>query len=162
MGAAAYADPGVRMSVNIGNRIVSCDAHVRYDRKHLAKVLREGSEISVNWEISVGAIRAYWLNRAVATVIVKRQVVPDLVSQSWQLIDMTSGISQRVFNLKQAIQFLTQLEHFPVIDRSLLEGGQSYRMDIEINETEGDAQRGWMTTWFGSSSVETSAEFALP
>ncbi len=162
MGAVAYAESGVRMSVNIGNRIVSCDAHVNYNQKHLTKVLREGSEISVNWEINVSAIRAYWLNRTVATVTVKRRVVPDLVSQSWQLIDMTGGISQRVFNLKRAVQFLTRLEQFPVIDRSLLEGGHRYRMDIEITETEGDAQRGWMAAWFGSSSVDTFAEFALP
>jgi len=162
MGGAAYADSGVRMSVNIGNRIVSCDAHVSYDREHLAKVLREGTEISVNWEINVSAIRKYWLNRTVATVIVKRRVVPDLVSQSWQLMDMTSGISQRVFNLKRAVKFLTQMEKFPVIDRSLLQGGHRYRMEIKINETEGDAQHSWMMAWFGSSSVKTSAGFVLP
>ncbi len=162
MGGAAYADSGVRISVNIGNRIVSCDAHVSYDRSHLAKVLREGTEISVNWKINVSAIRRYWLNRTVATVIVRRRVVPDLVSQSWQLMDMTSGISQRVFNLKRAVKFLTQLKKFPVIDRSLLQGGHRYRMEIKINETEGDAQHSWMMAWFGSSSVKTSAEFALP
>jgi len=162
MGAVAYADTDARMSVNIGNRIVSCDAHALYNRKHLVKVLREGSEISVKWEINVAAVRRYWLNRAVATVIVKRRVVPDLVSQSWQLIDMTSGISRRVFTLEQVVHFLTRLEHFPVIDRSLLEGGRRYRMDIEIDETEGNAQRGWMATWFGSSSIKTSAEFTLP
>lgn len=162
MGAVAYADSGVRMSVNISSRIVSCNAQVRYDRKYLSKALREGTEITVNWEIDVDAVRKYWLNRTVATVTVKRRVVPDLVSQSWQLIDMTSGISQRVFNLKRAVQFLTRLKKFPVIDRSLLENGHRYRMNIKINETEGDAQHGWMTTWFGSSSVEISAEFALP
>jgi len=162
MGAVAYADSDARMTVGIGSKVVSCDTHIRYDQKHIAKVLREGTEISVSWEINVKYIRKYWLNRAVATVTVKRRVVPDLVSRSWQLIDVTSDISQRVFNLKQAVQFLTHLEHFPVIDRSLLEGGHRYRMDIEVNEREGDAKRSWISTWFGSSSVETSAEFTLP
>jgi len=162
MSAAAYADSDARMTVGIGSKIVSCDAHVRDDQKHIAKVLREGTEISVSWEINVEAMRKYWLNRTVATVIVKRRVVPDLVSRSWQLIDVTSGISQRVFNLKPAVQFLTRLEHFPVIDRSLLEGGHRYRMDIKVNEREGDAKRSWISAWLGSSNVEISAEFVLP
>ncbi len=159
----AYADSGVRMAVHVGNRVVSCTVQVRrHDRAHLAKALREGTEMSINWQIDVRAVRKYWLNRAVATVIVKRRVVPDLVSQSWQLIDSTSGISQRIFNLKRAVQFLTRLEKFPVIDRSLLKAGHRYRMGIKINETEADMHRGWMATWFGSSSLETSAVFALP
>jgi len=162
MGAVAYADSHARMTVGIGAKIVSCDAHVHYDQKRIAKALREGTEISVNWEINVGAIRKYWLNRTVATVTVKRRVVPDLVSRSWQLIDVTSGIAQRVFTLKQAVQFLTHLEQFPVIDRSLLEGGQHYRMDIKVNEREGDAKRSWISAWLGSSNVEASAEFILP
>ncbi len=162
VGAVAYAESDAHMTVDIGSKIVSCDVHLRYDQKHIAKVLREGTEISVSWEISVGAIRKYWLNRTVATVIVKRRVVPDLVSRSWQLIDVTSGISQRVFNLKQAVQFLTRLEHFPVIDRSLLEGGHHYRMDIKVYEKEGDAKRSWISAWLSSSNVEISAEFVLP
>lgn len=162
MGAVAYADSDARMTVSIGSKIVSCDAQVRYDQKHIAKVLRDGTEISISWEINVGAIRNYWLNRTVATVTVKRRVVPDLVSRSWQLIDVTGGITQRVFNLKQAMRFLTRLEHFPVIDRSLLEGGHRYRMNIKVNEREGDAKRSWISAWLGSSNVETSAEFALP
>jgi len=162
MGAVAYAESDARMTVDIGSKIVSCDVHLRYDQKHIARVLREGTEISVNWEISVGYIRKYWLNRTVATVIVKRRVVPDLVSRSWQLIDVTSGISQRVFSLEQAVQFLTHLEHFPVIDRSLLEGGHRYRMDIEVSEREGDAKRSWISAWFAFSNIETSAEFTLP
>ena len=161
-GGVAYADSGVRMSVNIGNKIVSCDVYISYGRDHLVKALREGTEISVNWEINIDAIRRYWLNRKVAALIVKRRVIPDLVSRSWQLVDMTSGISQRVFDLKRAVQFLTRLDKFPVIDRSLLKSGDRYRMDIKIDETVGDAQRGWMMTWFGSSSARTSAEFVLP
>jgi len=162
IGPVAYADSNIHMTVNIGSKIVSCDAQAPYDQKHLGKVLREGAEINAGWEINVGAHRKYWFNRTVATVDIKRRVVPDLVSRSWLLIDMTSGISQRVFNMGRAIQFLTRLEHFPVIDRSLLEGGHRYRMNIKINEIEGDEKRGWISTWLSSSSVETSAEFVLP
>lgn len=162
MGFVAYADSDVQMTVNVGNKIVSCDVQVHYDQKRLAKILREGTEINVNWNINVGARRKYWVSRKVAAVDVKRRVAPDLVSQSWLLIDMTSGISQRVFNMARAIQFLTRLEHFPVIDRSLLEDGHRYRMNIKIIEIEGNEKRGWISTWLGSSRVETSAEFALP
>lgn len=162
MGGLAYANPGIRMAVDIGSKVVSCNAHVDYDQKHLAKVLREGTGISVSWEIDVDAIRKYWLNRAVATVTVKRRVAPDLVSQSWELIDITSGISQRVFNLAQAVRFLTRLKHFPVIDRSLLGSNRRYRMTVKVNEIEGDVHRSRIAIWLGSSRVETSAGFALP
>ena len=162
MGALAHADSTLLMKVDIGNKIVSCDASVQQNREHIAKVLREGTELSVSWKINVSAIRKYWLNRTVATVVVKRRVVPDLVSRSWQLIDMTSGISQRTFSLKRAMQFLTHLDYFPVIDRSLLTPTRRYRMSININETEGDTKRSWVSTWLGFSSMKTSAEFTLP
>jgi hypothetical protein len=162
VGTVAYADSNTRITVGVGSKVVSCDVYVRDNQKHIAKVLREGTEISVSWEINVETIRKYWLNHTVATVTVKRRVVPDLVSRSWQLIDVTSGISQRVFALQQAVRFLTRLEHFPVIDRSLLEGGHRYRMGVEVSEKEGDAERSWISAWLGSSNVVISAEFVLP
>jgi len=162
MGFVAYASPDTHMTVNIGSKLVSCDVQIRYDQKHMTKVLREGGEMNISWEINVGEHRKYWFRRKVAMLDIKRRVIPDLVSQSWLLVDITSGISQRVFNVDRAIQFLTHLEHFPVIDRSLLTEGHRYRVDITVDEIEGEEHRGWISTWFGSSRVATSAEFTLP
>ncbi len=162
MSLVAYANPESRMAVNIGSKLVSCDAQVHYDQQHLAKVLREGAEITVSWEITVGEHRKYWFKRTVATLDVKRQVIPDLVSRSWLLVDITSGISQRVFSLDQAIQFLTHLQHFPVIDRSILSSGHRYRMDITANEIEGDGHRNWISTWMDSNRIVLFTEFRLP
>ncbi len=161
-GMAAHADPAVNVTVHFSGSVVSCNVSMEHSRKHVAKVLREGTEVGVHWEIDVAAIRKYWLNRAVATVAVDRRVVPDLVSRSWQLIDITSGISRRVFSLDKAVRFLTHLNRFPVIDRSLLEAGGRYRLDVAIEESEGGPERGWLSTWLGSGSSEASAEFALP
>jgi len=161
-GMTAHADTAMNVTANFSGGVVSCNVSMEHSRKHIAKVLREGTEVSVHWEIDVAAIREYWLNRAVATVAVDRRVVPDLVSRSWRLIDITSGISRRVFNLEKAVRFLTHLNRFPVIDRSLLEAGHRYRLEVAMEENEGGPERGWLSTWLGSGSGEASAEFALP
>jgi len=166
MGTLAYAgpaaDPAVKATVGFSADVVSCDAFLENENPRLLKVLREGTEISVTWEINVQVVRRYWLNRTIATVTISHRVVPDLVSRSWRLVDLTSGISQRVFDLKQAVRFLTQLERFPVIDRSLLEKGWRYRMKVEAEENEGNAERSWLSGWLGYNRIVTGVEFVLP
>lgn len=162
--APAYAKPSVDLKLEKGSSIVFCDASLSDNAKHISRILHEGTEVTFVWEINIDAVRQYWLNQNVATVQVERRVVPDLVSQSWQLIDVTSGISRRVFDVKQALDFLTHLQHFPVIDRSLLEVGKPYRMTVSLEEREGADRGGWLSRLhlWGYNTLEKGLNFTLP
>jgi len=110
----------------------------------------------------VEAVRVYWLNRTVASIEINRRVVPDLVSRSWQLIDLTTGISRRVFDMDEALRFLTRLERFPVVDRSLLENNHLYHLEVAVDENEGSGRRSWLSTWLGSNRSKAATDFVLP
>jgi len=158
----AYAETGMQLQVAAAADVLTCSASVPEPPDSLKRALREGSEISVIWHISVGIERKYWLNKSIASIEINRRVIPDLVSQSWQLEDQTSGISRRVFRFEEALAFLTILKHFPVVDRSLLNDGQAYVVKVKIREHEGEIKDSWWGTWFGSENSSATKGFTLP
>jgi len=158
----AYAESGMQLQVVVGADVLTCSAAFNKPPGSLERALSEGSEISVSWHLSVDIERKYWLNKSVASIEVIRRVVPDLVSQSWQLEDQTSGISRRVFRLEDAINFLTRLRNFPVVDRSLLTDGQAYVLKVGISEREGGVKDSWWRAWIGSENSAVTKGFVLP
>jgi len=158
----AVAASSVNLKVEVGGKVVYCEARLQADPGQLARVLREGTEVGVDWEVMVERSRRFWLNSEVAAIHVHRRVVPDLVSQSWQLLDLTTGIARRVGDIQAAVRFLTRLEHFPVLDRSLLETGVSYVLRVQVDERQGAEDKSWFAMWWGFETTEASVEFRLP
>ena len=159
---AKAESPALMLRVDTGGEVLRCDARLSRKPQALLRALREGSEISVAWRLRVDIVRKYWLNKSLAEVEVRRRVIPDLVSRSWRLVDETSGISRRVFALDEAVNFLTRLRRFPVVDRSLLERGRVYRFRASLSEREGAADDHWWNVWFGEESSAAGLSFALP
>jgi len=149
-----------RLSLDSG--LVYCTAAYRGNSKRIAAALSEGTEVTLIWNINIQGIRKYWLNDGIGGVIVRRHVVPDLVSRTWELIDQTSGITHRVERLDIAVAFLSNLMRFPVIDRALLEKGDRYRLDLTIEEHLGAVDNNWFTRWWGYEKTETSLDFKNP
>ncbi|MDX8391149.1 MAG: DUF4390 domain-containing protein [Mariprofundaceae bacterium] len=158
----AYAASDMQLQVTVEGDVLTCNATPTTLPGGLERALREGSEISVNWHISVEIERKYWLNKSVAEIVLDRRVMPDLVSRSWLLADQTSGITRRVFSLQEAVRFLTRLQHFPVLDSSLLSAGQAYVMKIGVREREGDAPDNWWGSWFSEENTSAAHAFTLP
>jgi len=159
---AAYAESGMDLQVVLQGEVLSCSTSLSKAPEGMGRALTEGSEVSVQWILRVEIGRKYWLNKTVAEVEVNRNVVPDLVSRSWTLIDQTNGISRRVFSLDEALMFLTALHDFPVVDGSLLSPGQTYRVAAGLSEREGEGKGdGWMT-WFGSNNAMAATDFVMP
>jgi len=159
--AYAHAAPDMALKVALEGEILTCSASLLNPPEGVRQALSEGSEVSAEWKISVEIERKYWLNNTVASVVVNRHVVPDLVSQSWKLEDRSSGISRRVFSLDEAIRFLTELPDFPIVDRSLLTSGQAYVVVVTARKREGDRKDDWWTRRFGAKNGIT-AEFLMP
>jgi len=149
-------------SLTLDEDLVYCNAKYTGNNKRIAKVLSEGSEVTLIWHIHVLGIRKYWLNNGIGGVVVKRQVIPDLVSRTWELIDQTSGITHRVGNLDDVITFLSNLKRFPVMDRTLLEHGNQYRLSITLEEHLGAVDNNWFTRWWGYEQTEAVLDFSNP
>jgi len=158
----ARAASGPPVKVDVREKVIFCDAKLQADTGRLAQVLRDGTEVGIDWVITIEKVRRFWLNTEVATVRIRRRVITDLVSQSWQLLDMSTGITRRVTDISAVMRFLTHLDHFPVLDRSLLETGQSYVMHVETEEQQGQEDRNWFATWWGYETSEAEAGFNLP
>jgi len=159
---SAYADSGISMQVDVGEKVVFCEASLAADADRLARVLTDGTEVGIDWVVSIEQVQSYWLNSEAATVYVRRRVIPDLVSQSWQLLDRSTGITQRTMDVRSAVRFLLHLDHFSVLDRSLLEAGESYVMRVRIEERQGQEEEGWLANWWGYDAFEVEAGFTLP
>ncbi len=158
----AVAASSVSLKVEVGGKVVYCEARLQTDSGQLVRVLREGTEVGVDWEVAVERLRRFWLNSEVAAIQVHHRVVPDLVSRSWQLLDLTTGIARRVSDIREAVRFLTRLEHFPVLDRSLLEADAPYVLRVQVDERQGAEDKSWFTMWWGFETTEAAVEFHLP
>jgi len=152
----------VDMSLTLDEDLVYCNAEYTGDIKRIANALSEGTAVTLVWNINVLGVRKYWLNAEIGGVVVRRRVVPDLVSRNWELVDQTSGITRRVGNLDDAILFLSNLKRFPVIDRALLEHGRRYRLELTLEEHLGTVDNNWFTRWWGYEQTEASLDFTNP
>lgn len=160
--AGARAADTLELSVDASQDVIYCEAKLSHELEEIAHALSEGTTITFNWEVEVAAVRDFWLDKQVASVHIAYKVVPDLVSRSWQLLDLGSGITRRVFTIEEALQFLVRLEHFPVLDRSLLEQDVLYRMNIALVEQVGEIKEGWWANLWGAEKNSATLEFSLP
>lgn len=159
--AYAHAVPAMGLKVVLKGGVLTCSA-VLPEPSGMRQALKEGTDISVKWTIDVALERKYWFNSSIAKVTVDRHVIPDLVSRSWKLEDRTSGISRYTYSLDEAIRFLTGLNDFPVIDRTLLNPGRGYMVEVTASESEGSKQGSLWASWFGSKGSTASTEFHMP
>jgi len=118
--------------------------------------LNQGTPVTLIWEISIEEARDYWVNKSVGEVVIARQAIPDLISKSLIVADAKNGISRRVHSIEEAIVFLSELRHFPVLDRSLLTPGVNYSVEVSFEIKEGQFKDTWWsgTTRFGTVAAE--------
>ena len=150
------------MQVSIDQQVVYCVARLHKDEDEFAHFLKDGIAVATIWNIQVSKSRKYWLNKAIAKIVVIRRAVPDLLSRSWLLIDETSGISRRVYSLLEVDQFLSGLESFPVLDRSILLDGTPYQMSVSVIIEHGEINDAWWRTLWQPSNTTLKKEFSLP
>ncbi|HKI60886.1 MAG TPA: DUF4390 domain-containing protein [Mariprofundaceae bacterium] len=149
-------------SIQIHEPVIYCAAQWNGDRKSLALALKSGIEISFNWDIKVSRVRSYWLNKSIAEISFVRRVHPDLLARTWLLEDSASGISRRVYSLADAIDFLTGIHDFPVLDKSLLTSGEMYQLTLSIEKHEGEMDEAWWSHFWRQSTMQMQQEFSLP
>lgn len=150
------------MRIDLASPIIYCDAEWPGDQVQLAKTLQAGIAVTMAWTLDVDEVRRFWVNSNIATVQVVRKVTPDLLMHSWLLEDQTAGISRRTYSLEEAIQFLVELDHFPLLDQSLLSRDDTYRVTVSIGKHEGELSKGWWARLMESPGFSMSLDFQLP
>jgi len=158
----AVASESTGLQMELDQQVIYCAVEWQGDRESLSQALKAGIAVTFIWQIQVGKVRDYWLNETIADIQVSRRVIPDLLSRNWVLEDEASGISRRVASLPKAIRFLTRLEHFPVLDRTLLAAATPYRISIRAAKQEGEINEAWWATLWKSVQFSTEKDFSLP
>ena len=158
----SHAEEAGDLKIELDQQVVYCEAAWPASVDSLKQALQSGIAVTFVWHVQISEIQEYWLNNSVADIKVSRRVIPDLLSRQWLLKDETSGISRQEASLEAAIQFLTHLEHFPVLDRSLLAAQTPYRISVSIEKQEGEINEAWWSALWKPGQHKMVKDFSLP
>jgi len=150
-----------RLSVSVAEDVISCSAQLDEQKQAIATALKDGIASTTVWHLQVARVREYWFNAAVADIKLKRRVEPDLLARNWLLMDEASGISQRVYQLDDAVRFLSVLEQFSVLDRTLLQATTPYRMTVKVEVYHGEMASAWWRDIWHPSQAAMQQDFTL-
>jgi len=150
------------LQVHMDKKVLYCIARIDVASQTFSPVTKDGITMATEWHIKVGRVRNYWLNESIADITVVHRVEPDLLTRSWLLTDASSGISRRVYRTEDAIRFLSSLDHFPLLDRSLLHIDMPYRISAKVEiHSEGISNTWWNNLWQPATAA-MQQDFSLP
>ncbi|MDQ6969217.1 MAG: DUF4390 domain-containing protein [Mariprofundus sp.] len=150
------------LQIQVGEKVIFCSARLPVDADQFRLPMQDGIAVVTQWHLKIGKVRNYWLNKTIGEITVIRRVEPDLLSHSWLLLDVNSGISHRVYQIKAAVDFLTRLDQFPILDRSLLLAGLQYNAVVNIEIHIGDVNDAWWAGLWPSTANAMQQDFKLP
>jgi len=161
--SSAFAESeSYAMEISYDDKLVYCSVGPVGLSDNAILALNQGTPVALVWEIKIEEVRDYWVNKSVGEVLIARQAIPDLISKSLIIADAKNGISRRVNNIDEAIAFLSELRHFPIIDRSLLSPDAVYNIEVNFHIQEGQFKESWWSdvTRFGTTAAEE--ELTIP
>ncbi len=159
---AVHADESGKLEISMDQKVIYCAARINIADNTLSPAMKDGIAVATEWHIQIGRVRDYWLNEDIADITVIRRAKPDLLTKSWMLTDASSGISRRVYRIEDALYFLSGLENFPLLDRSLLLPDMPYRISVRVEiHAEGIDDAWWANLW-RSTAASMQQDFSLP
>lgn len=151
-----------KLQIQMDEKVIYCSVDLYVEPDVFKLPMQDGIVVATEWRVKVGKKRDYWLDENIGDITVVHRVEADILTRSWLLIDVSSGISLRVYNIEHAIDFLTRLDHLPVLDRSLLSTAIAYRAAVNIGIHIGDINEAWWSGLWSSSAASMQQEFTLP
>ena len=152
----AHAEEATQLHLDATTAIVYCDITPSFNRTQLIQTLKAGTPVIFSWGIHIARIRSYWLNQSVADIHFTRQVTPDLLTGQWILDDHITQTQRRTYVLEKAVQFLTQIQHFPLIDKSLLDAPNDYRITISLDIISDQNTTWWQDMFHMQHNISSS------
>lgn len=159
---AFSATPLSPLEITADQEVIYCTTEPVPITDKVKQALNEGTPVTFSWEIIIDEVNDYWINDSIGSITLVRQAVPDLISKSWLLIDTSSGISQRVYSVDEVILFLSRLQNFPTLDRSLLTSGTLYSFQIKLHIHEGELSDSWWSEAMRFGKTVALKEVTLP
>jgi len=157
-----FAAESGSLNIRTDQKVLYCAARMAVGSNAFSSTMKDGIAMATEWHIKVRRVRRYWLNEDVADITVIRHAKPDLLTRSWLLTETSSGISRRVYRLDDAIAFLSGLDDFPVLDRSLLQKNTPYRISVSVEiHSEGISDAWWAGLW-QPAAASMQQDFSLP
>lgn len=131
--------------IHIEDGVVYCDVQTFNQEAYVLNVLAGGSSLTVLWQFDVLHEQRFWLDKSVAKVRLGRQVIPDLVTKRWLMRDLSSGVVHYTGNVHVAMHFLTEMSHAAVVDVSILDADEKYKLKTRLYIYEGEkGSKGWL------------------
>jgi len=159
---SCFAEESVQFHVDATSPIIYCDISPSFDRVHIQRTLQEGSPVTFSWHIEIETINPYWINEQIADISFYRQIMPDLITRQWRLEDNITGITHHTPSMQSAIDFISKIEHFPLLDKSLLEPHQSYLIQVYLSIENGEQKQAWWADLLSSEQTIATSRFTLP
>ena len=157
-----YADEPGSLKIHLDHKVIYCTARITVADNTFSLAMQDGITVTTQWHIQIRKVRDYWLNEGIADITVIRRAKPDLLTRSWLLTDTSSGISQRVYNIGDAIRSLSNLENFPLLDRSLLLTNTLYSFSVDIKVHAGEVNTAWWANLWTPAAASMQQDFSLP
>jgi len=161
-GIALSAPESSPMSITYDDKLIYCSVDRVEISDNAILALNQGTPITFIWEISIEEVRNYWLNKTIGEITIARQAIPDLISRSLTISDAKNAISRRVDSIDAAVEFLSELNRFPILDRSLLEPGVTYNIEVKFHIHEGQFSDTWWSETLRFSETVAEEEITLP
>jgi len=158
----AVADELASVEIDASQAVIYCDVKPAIHEKRLTTALNDGSPITFTWDITISKVRDYWLNKKIGDIQFHRLAMPDLVSHQWRLEDSNSGINRNTSSKQRALTFISQLNHFPIIDKSLLEPQTTYQVNVRLHIAEGTVSDDWLNNILRLGKTVAIGTFTLP
>ncbi len=150
------------LDITSDDKVIYCSIGPVATDDRVRRALSEGTPVTFSWEITIEEVSDYWLNNTIGTIALVRQATPDLISKNWLLTDTSSGISQRVHTVDEAMLFLSRLDRFPTLDQSLLSPGVVYNFHIKLHIHEGEYSDSWWAELMRFSETVAQKTITLP
>ncbi|MDX8414330.1 MAG: DUF4390 domain-containing protein [Mariprofundales bacterium] len=162
MAMPAWCGESPQISLQIGAQVIRCEAGPVGDASMLKRMLLQGASVTVKWVFSIQRVHRYWLNDSAGEVVVTRVVSTDLISRHWQMRDETAGTVTETNDPNRAVRFLSYLDSFPLIDRSLLEVGAPYEVTLKLHVRDSGQPQAWWQRWVDFGLMVLTHRFTLP
>jgi len=162
MTSLCHASENSQFQLDASQSIIYCDITPSFNQQNISQWLKDGADISFTWHIEIESIQHYWFNKQVADIHFKRQVMPDLLSQQWRLLDSLTDIPRRTHSLSQALAFLSHIEHFPIIDKSLLPSDSDYLITVSLKVEKGAHEDAWWNNLLDGEHIIASSILHRP
>jgi len=145
--AAEELKESEQIHTHIEAGVVYCDVQALNHEAYFLNVLGAGSAMTVYWQFKVRKISEYWIDQAVVTVRLGRQVIPDLVTKRWLMRDLSGGVVRYTAEIEEAMMFLSEMNHAAVVDVSVLDANSKYWLEAKLYSYEGTLKEdGWWTS----------------